>query len=281
MAFFLVDFVRAEEAGVNLFILSGQSNMSRLELKDEFIPAVEKEFGKKAVLVVKDAMPGQHIKRWYKLWTPVNGQTPAGNGDLYDRLITKVNAATKGVTVKTVTFIWMQGESDSQNAGVLYEPSLLGLFDQIKSDLKRTDINFVIGRISDYTERNKAFAQNWEMIRKTQVKVGESGPRFAWVDTDDLNDGVDDKGKEVKNDLHCSVEGRKIMGQRFAAKAIELIKRNAAGTLTDQAAWRTSTTVIEDDTASLFRVRDAMPLESNNRRFLRLRFTLQPSIPWL
>ena len=67
------------------------------------------------------------------------------------------------------------------------------------------------------------------MIRKTQVKVGESGLRFAWVDTDDLNEGVDDKGKEVKNDLHCSVEGRKIMGQRFSAKAIELIKNNASG----------------------------------------------------
>jgi len=224
-----MNFVRAEEAGVNLFILSGQSNMARLALKDEFIPAVEKEFGQKAVLVVKDAMPGQQIKRWYKLWTPANGQTPAGNGDLYDRLMIKVNAATKGVTVKTVTFIWMQGESDSQNDGVLYEPSLLGLFDQIKSDLHCTDINFVIGRISDYTERNKAFALNWEMIRKTQVKVGESGLRFAWVDTDDLNEGVDDKGKEVKNDLHCSVEGRKIMGQRFSAKAIELIKNNASG----------------------------------------------------
>ncbi len=229
MGLFLADFVRAEEAGVNLFILSGQSNMSRLELKDEFIPAVEKEFGKEAVLVVKDAMPAQHIKRWYKLWTPANGVTPAGNGDLYDRLMTKVNAATTGVKVKTITLIWMQGESDSQNDGALYEPSLLGLFDQIKSDLKRTDINFVIGRISDFTDRNKAFALNWEMIRKTQVKVGESGPRFGWIDTDDLNDGVDDKGKEVENDLHCSVEGRKIMGQRFSAKAIELIKRNAAG----------------------------------------------------
>ena len=229
MTFFLVDFVRAEEAGVNLFILSGQSNMSRLELKDEFIPAVEKEFGKKAVLVVKDAMPGQPIKRWYKLWAPANGQIPEGNGNLYDRLMTKVNAATKGVTVKTVTFIWMQGESDSQIDGVPYEASLLGLFDQMKADLKRTDINFVIGRISDFADRNKRFAQNWAVIRKTQVKVGESGPRFGWVDTDDLNDGVDDKGKEVKNDLHCSVEGRKIMGQRFSAKAIELIKRNAAG----------------------------------------------------
>ena len=67
-----------------------------------------------------------------------------------------------------------------------------------------TDINFVIGRISDYTERNKTYAQNWETIRKTQVKVGESGPRFAWVDTDDLNDGMDDKGKEVKSVAHMN-----------------------------------------------------------------------------
>ena len=55
-----------------------------------------------------------------------------------------------------------------------------------------------------------------------------------------------------------------------------LIEGLSAGSLTDPAAWSTGTTVIEDNTATLFRVRDSLPIETNSKRFLRLRFTLQP-----
>jgi len=45
------------------------------------------------------------------------------------------------------------------------------------------------------------------------------------VDTDDLNDGKKtNKGEEIKNDLHYSADGYKILGQRFAGKAIALIE---------------------------------------------------------
>ena len=67
---------------------------------------------------------------------------------------------------------------------------------------------------------------HWTMIRDVQVKVGESNPRFGWIDTDDLNDGINSKGKVVKNDLHMSVKGYEIMGERFAQKAIQLIENN-------------------------------------------------------
>ena len=55
-----------------------------------------------------------------------------------------------------------------------------------------------------------------------------------------------------------------------------LIEGLSAGTLTDPAAWSTGTTTIEDNTATLFRVRDSLPTETNSKRFLRLRFTLLP-----
>lgn len=64
------------------------------------------------------------------------------------------------------------------------------------------------------------------MIREIQVKVAESDPRFGWINTDDLNDGYNRQGKEIKNDLHMSAEGYRIMGQRFADKSIELIHAN-------------------------------------------------------
>ena len=42
-------------AGKHLFILSGQSNMDRLDPKVSFTPAVEAAFGKENVIVVKDS----------------------------------------------------------------------------------------------------------------------------------------------------------------------------------------------------------------------------------
>jgi hypothetical protein len=50
----------------------------------------------------------------------------------------------------------------------------------------------------------------------------------------------------------------------------------STGTLTDPNSWSTGTTVNVSDTSSLFTVRDSLPMDGNGRRFLRLRFTLQP-----
>jgi hypothetical protein len=44
-------------------------------------------------------------------------------------------------------------------------------------------------------------------------------------DTDDLNDGKNRGGKDIKNDLHYSAEGYKTLGKRFAESALNLIKQ--------------------------------------------------------
>src|SRR5690242_13683253 len=70
---------------VRLFILSGQSNMVRFDPNATFTPALKKAFPGDEILIVKSAEGGQPIARWYK---------GAGQrGDLYDLLLSKVNAA--------------------------------------------------------------------------------------------------------------------------------------------------------------------------------------------
>jgi hypothetical protein len=211
----------------HLFILSGQSNMARLDPKETFTPAVAAEFGADTVIVVKDAHGGEPIRRWYKQWKPAKGDEPKASGDLYDRLMTQVRAATKDSTLKTVTFVWMQGERDAREQhGEVYAASLKGLIDQLGKDMGRNDINVVIGRLSDFGFENKQYPHSM-MVRRAQVEVAEAIPYAAWVDTDDLNDGKDSTGKDIKNDLHGSVEGYRTLGTRFAEKAIALIKRRA------------------------------------------------------
>lgn len=217
--------VDAAEQEKHLFILSGQSNMAGLDPLISFTPAVEKAFGAENVVVVKDALGGQPIRRWYKNWKPAQGDGPEATGDLYDRLMKKVNTAIEGEEFETVTFIWMQGEKDAKEQhGEVYAASLKGLLTQLATDLGREEVNFVIGRLSDFDMNNEKYP-HWTIVRKAQVEFAEADPRGAWVDTDDLNDGKNKKGKTIKDDLHYSVEGYRILGERFAESAIELIKK--------------------------------------------------------
>lgn len=200
--------------------------MARLNPEASFTPAIEDEFGKENVIVVKDALGGQPIRRWYKDWKPLAGEEPKANPDLYDTLMNKVYASIKNEKIATVTFIWMQGERDAaERLGEVYEKSLIGLYDQLSHDLNRKDVFFIIGRLSDFDRLSEKYP-HWEMIRDIQVNVATSNPLFDWVNTDDLNDGFNKNGKEIKDDLHMSEEGYVIMGKRFADKSIQLINKH-------------------------------------------------------
>lgn len=205
------------EGKTRLFILSGQSNMAGLKPELSFTPAVKKAFVGDEVIVVKHAVGGQPIRRWYKAWKVPEGVAIKGAnkpGDLYDVLMGQVGVATKGKTIDSVVFVWMQGERDAnEKLDAVYEASLRGLIDQLEKDLKRTDVQVVIGRLSDFRKSQPT----WDAIRAAQVKVGESDPRFGWVDTDDLNGPT--------NSLHYTKEGYVELGVRFATRAIELINR--------------------------------------------------------
>ncbi|MDX1681052.1 MAG: sialate O-acetylesterase [Akkermansiaceae bacterium] len=202
----------------HLFILSGQSNMQGLDPDASFTPAVEKEFGADKVIVVKDAKGGRPIRDWYKDWKPADGKDVKGkNGELYDRLMEKVNSAIKGQKLASVTFVWMQGERDAREQhGEVYAESLKGLIKQLEKDLGRDDVNFVIGRLSDMDMENKRY-KHWTLVREAQVKVAEESDKGAWIDTDDL--------PMKKDNLHYAPEGYAAMGERFAEKAIELIRK--------------------------------------------------------
>ncbi|TLX71792.1 sialate O-acetylesterase [Labilibacter sediminis] len=228
--FFLAEPSNAEslprknmEEGTHLFIFSGQSNMARFKTKDVFQPIVEDEFGSENVIIVKEAKGGQPISRWYKNWKSVNGEMPESTGDIYDVLMEKVRLAIKDKSLASVTFFWMQGEQDAKvSQGEVYEESLKGLLAQLQLDLQFNEINFVCGRLSDFGMDNKK-CPHWMMIRDIQQSFAESYSNGAWINTDDLNDGLDKKGRDRQNALHYTVEGYKILGERYAEKAIKLI----------------------------------------------------------
>ena len=209
----------------HLFILSGQSNMAALDPAVSFTPAVIKAFGAENVIVVKDAKGGQSIQRWYKDWKSVQGKPSKFKGDLYERLMNQVKASIKDREILTVTFVWMQGENDSAtNQVAVYEQSLKGLFKQLETDLGRKDINFVLGRLSDYSLDSGKHPQ-WQQMRELQVKFAEASPRGAWVNCDDLNNKI--RNDKPFNDVHYTKDGYRIFGERLAEKSLSLIKKNS------------------------------------------------------
>lgn len=215
--------------GRHLFILSGQSNM-REPLPGSFKKSVSQVFGEDKIIVVTVAQPSQPISRWYKNWAPPEGKPPVDGknfGTLYDSLMTNVNRAIEGKELASVTYIWMQGEADAQAGwGAVYEKSFLGVLDQIKADLGLKSINFVIGRINDYWSPANGMVDG-DVIRAIQVKLGESSPNAAWVNTDDLNTGVNPWGLYETEGGHFPNAAYRVLGQHFASKACKIIDPNA------------------------------------------------------
>jgi hypothetical protein len=209
---------QAAEKKTHLIILSGQSNMGGMFQHDRmYDPMVKAAFPNDEIITIKHARGGQPIRRWCKKWAPANraATEKETTGDLYDQMIEstkKTLARKKAEKLDTITFLWMQGESDAKKDYYeVYARSFNGLLDQLRNDLGRKDINFIIARISDHSKRAE-----WEKIRKIQVDLADSDPNGAWLDTDDMNG--------PRDGLHYTREGYNKLGAAFATQAIKMIK---------------------------------------------------------
>lgn len=191
-----------------LFVLSGQSNMVGLNPANSFIPFLKSAFPDDEIVVVRDAENGQPLRRWYAREEP---------RDLYDRLLGQIKPALREEGFASVTFIWMQGEADATWAedSDRYDAHMRGLIQQLRNDLKQPEMSVVIGRISSHFSGTS----HGDKVRQIQVDVAESDPLVEWIDTDDL--------PRAPDGVHFSKEGYLMLGQRFAQKAIELIRSPA------------------------------------------------------
>ena len=75
-------------------------------------PMVEKEFGQGSVIAVRHAAAGSSIAFWLEKTIDAYGNEITSPGTVYPKLMTSVKATIKDKEISSVTFIWMQGESD-------------------------------------------------------------------------------------------------------------------------------------------------------------------------
>ena len=212
-----------KKTGKHLFILSGQSNMTGA-VKAAFTAHVEEQYGKENSVVVMRMKSGRGIRFWVADYDQpadrgLTEKKMTSNGMEYKPLLETALAAVKAQSFDTVGFIWMQGESDANNRlSEVYEESFLKLVGQLRKDLKREDLYYVIGRINDYA-KSRPDNVHWKRVRATQIKLGKT-PGNSWIDTDDLNGGNADN---PDGDIHFPKEGALRLGRRFADKVIEMI----------------------------------------------------------
>jgi Carbohydrate esterase, sialic acid-specific acetylesterase len=207
----------------HLFILSGQSNMTA-QLEQGFTEKVAAAFGKDNVVIVRSMKSGRCIRFWVEDYgMPGSSVPPAAsknkeNGSQYTILLDAVKKAGDARAFKTVTFVWMQGESDAiSGRSAAYEPSFRKLHKRLLEDLGLKSMFVVIGRISDFGLHGEK-AAGWREVRAVQEKLA-GDLAGAWIDTDDLNNV---EGKP-EGDLHYPSDQRVTLGQRLGDKAVGLI----------------------------------------------------------
>lgn len=233
--------LNAQGTGKHLIICSGQSNMLRLEPQINFTPLVTEAFNGE-VIVADYALGGRPIVNWIKpendpYFTSTDvpgydvdkvGEPGILYGFLHDAIADKIVGESE---FASVTFVWMQGEADTGvNSNYptyisrdYYVTRFNELLDQLRQDFGFTDINIVIGRVSDYN-----IGANLNAMRDLQVALAESyAPNSAWVNTDDLNTGIQTQkypeGEYLKDNIHQSDKGYMIFGERLAEAAIRII----------------------------------------------------------
>lgn len=213
---------------VHLIILSGQSNMVGMNPKTGLEPEAAKLFSGGAVVQFKVASGGKPIRLWLDNWNEIAKRSGIDAAEVrkkeknaktvyYQPILQKYReTVAKHGKPATVTFCWMQGERDAREGlSAAYGESLKQLIGQLRKDLQRPDMGFVIGRLSDF---GKADHKHWHAIRKIQVEVAKADPKGAWVDCDDLNDKKRKDGS-LNNDLHYTKDGYTLLGRRFARQA--------------------------------------------------------------
>ena len=205
----------------HLLLFSGQSNMSRmlwsdfdnytgLQLDKVFMPAVQAAFPDDHFVVVPVAYGGRPISNWVP------------RAAIYDELVAEAKQKMAGKTPSTITFLWRQGEADHDSNALAqaYKSNLSKLYAQLTDDFETTEINWVIGRLNDASNRmdpDYRYHDNWMLIRQDEVDTANGMERARWVDCDMFNDGAG-------NGVHGSASDYLAQQQAFADSTIELLE---------------------------------------------------------
>ena len=129
-------------------------------------------------------------------------------GALYTNAVARAREAMKHGTLKGI--LWHQGESDGKpDKTASYPARFSTMIAQLRKDLDAPDVPVVIGELVYSRPQSAEFNQ-------TIPTIAAAVPNCGWVSAE----GLTDRGDK----LHFSAESARALGQRYAAKLLELEK---------------------------------------------------------
>lgn len=185
---------------------SVRSTTNRLSPAYTFSRKVTAYTGRK-IGIVSNARGATTISWWQK------GYEGENDHDLYEGAIARAQAAlrvTPGAKIKGI--IWHQGEGDNSSApSKLYMDKLKQLVSDLRADLGEDSLPFIVGEVGKWSGRGLGVNP---VIRSIKQHI----PYTDWVSADGL-ESLD----LANNDAHFDTFSQRVLGDRYADKALKLI----------------------------------------------------------
>ncbi len=130
----------------------------------------------------------------------------------------------QGYSIRVCGFLWHQGIDDAIHGPLAshYERNLSDLIGVLRKRYATEQTSFVLARSvnSAIAQASTGGGENSPMavVRRAQVKIGESFPRAAWINVDDLPN---------INTHHFSAESQLVIGRRYGEAFLKLQKRDS------------------------------------------------------
>jgi hypothetical protein len=157
------------------------------------------------LLLLPTAVGGSSTHQWL-------GDSLHRNVKLLSNFRERVMFAKKHGTIKGI--LWHQGEADTESRLIPgYEERLQKLFIQLRIYTKDMRLPILVGELGSFSENQT----NWDQINKAINSCAAKDQHVFVISTQDL------KSKEDK--IHFNSESQRIMGERFAKKYMEVVKK--------------------------------------------------------
>lgn len=129
---------------------------------------------------------------------------------------------SRGRDYRVRGFVWHQGIDDAIHGGLApqYQENLTALIGVLRHRYAKQDTPFILARSGNSPIARRISGSGPDdpmaVVRRAQVKVGETVPAAAWIDVDDLPNVVEH---------HFSAESQLSIGRRFADAWLKLSRR--------------------------------------------------------
>ena len=175
--------------------------------------------------LIKYAVGGSSLLAWEKEWSAERAAIADDDdkGALYPRLVRHVKQVLPANEVDLLGCLWMQGESDSRYriAAAEYQVNLTRLIADLRADLDRPRLPFVIGRVNPAGDRFVHLSS----VRAAQATVAQTRPQVSLVDADGLSKHADG--------IHYDTEGQLELGARFANQLRRMLRHDSEARAAD------------------------------------------------